>query len=55
MVNNEEISNLVKEKRSLYASKKRRCDRLIRHTLRHKGLTGKILEGTVEGRERKMR
>ena len=34
-VTNEEVLNLVKEKRSLYASIKRRCDRLIGHILRH--------------------
>ena len=28
-VTNEKVSNLVKEKRSLYASIKKRCDRLI--------------------------
>ena len=54
-VTNEEVSNLVKEKRILYANIKRRRDRLIRHILRHEGLTGIILEGTVEGRKRKGR
>ena len=52
---NEEVLNLVKEKRSLYASIKRRHDRLIGHTLRHEGLTGTILEGTLEGRKSKGR
>ena len=46
-VTNEKIVNLVKEKRSLYASIKRRRDRLIGHTLRHAGLEGIILEGIV--------
>ena len=32
---------------------KRRRDRLIGHTLRHEGLAGKILEGTVEKRKKK--
>ena len=30
-------------------------DRLIGHTLRHDGLAGTILEGTVEGRKKKGR
>ena len=52
---NEEVINLVKEKKSLYASIKRRCDRLIGHTLRHEELAGKFLEGTEEGSKRKGR
>ena len=35
LVTNEEVLNLVKEKRNLYASIKRCRDRLIGHTLRH--------------------
>ena len=50
---NEEALSLVKEKRSLYASIKKRRDRLIGHTLIHERLAGSILEGTVEGRKRK--
>ena len=45
----------MKEKSSLHASIKRRRDRLIEHTLRHKGLAGKIQEGIVKGRKRKGR
>ena len=52
-VTNEDVLNLVNEKRSLHASIKRLRDRLIVHTLRHEGLAGTILEGTVEGRIRK--
>ena len=52
---NEEVLNSVKEKRSLYASIKRRRDRLIGHTLGHEGRSGTILEGTIEGRKRKGR
>ena len=52
---NEEVFNLVKEKKSLYACIKRRCNKLIGHTLSHEGLTETILEGTVEGRKRKRR
>ena len=51
----EEVLNFVKEKRSLYASIKRRRDRLTGHILRHEGLAGTILEGTVEGRKKKGR
>ena len=54
-VTNEEVLNLVREKISLYVSIKRRRDGLIGHTLRHKGLAGKILESTVERRKRKGR
>ena len=50
---NEKVLNFVKEERSLYASIKRRRDRLIGQTLRHERLAGTILEGTVEGRRRK--
>ena len=39
----------------IYASIKRRRDRLIRHTLRHEGLAGTILEDILEGRKRKGR
>ena len=49
---NEEVLNLVKEKRSLYASMKRRRDRLIGHALRHEGLVKKILEGKGTQKER---
>ena len=52
---NEEVLNSVKEKRSLHAGIRRRRDRLIGHTLRHEGLAGTILEGTVEGHKRKGR
>ena len=52
---NEEVLTLVKEKKSLYARIKTRRDRLIGHTLRHEGLAGTILEGTVEGHIRKRR
>ena len=52
---NEEVLNLVKEKRSLYASIKSRRDRLIGQTLRHEGLAGTILGGTVEGCKSKRR
>ena len=45
----------MKKKRSLYASVKRRHERLIGHTLRHKGLAGTTLGGIVEGRKRKGR
>ena len=48
-VTNEEVLNLVKEKRNLYASIKRCRDRMIGHILRHEGLEGTLLEGTVEG------
>ena len=41
--------NLVKGKRNLNASIKRRRDRLIVNTLRHDGLAGTILERIVEG------
>ena len=54
-VTNEEVLNLVKEKSNLYASIKRRRDRLIGHSLRHEGLAGTILEGTVEGHNGKGR
>ena len=54
-VTNEEVFNSVKENRSLYSSKKMRRDRLIGHTLRHEGLAGTILEGTVAGHKRKER
>ena len=54
-VTNEEVLILVKEKRSLYANIKRRRDKLIGHILRHEGVAGKILEGTVEGYKRKGR
>ena len=53
MVTNEEVLNLVKEKRSSYASIKKRRDRLIGHTLRHERQAGTILVNTVEGRKRK--
>ena len=49
------VLNLVHEKISLYAIIKRHHNRLIRHTLRHEGLAGTILEGLVEGRKRKER
>ena len=55
IVTNEEVLNLVKEKRRLYASIKRRHDRFIGHEIRHEGLTGTISEDTVEGREGKGR
>ena len=55
MMTNEEVFNLVKGKRSLYASIKRRCDRLIGHALRYEVLAGRILGGIVEGRKRKGR
>ena len=45
----------MKEKRILYASIKRCCDRLIDHTFRHEGLARTILEGIVEGHNRKGR
>ena len=54
-VKNEEVLNLLKEKRSIYARIKRHHDRLIGHTLRHEGLAGTILVGIVEGRNRKGR
>ena len=54
-VTNEEVLNLVKEKRSLYASIKRRRGRLIGHTLRHEELVGIILEDTADRRKRKGR
>ena len=50
---NEEVLNLVKGKRRLYVGIKRRRDRLIGYTLRHEGMAGKILEGILEGRNRK--
>ena len=50
---NEEILKLVKEKKSLYVSIKRRRDTLIGHILRHEGLAGTLLKCTVEGRKRK--
>ena len=43
----------MEEKRSIYASIKRRRDRLIGYTLRHEGLAGTILESIVEERRRK--
>ena len=52
---NEEVLNLVTEEISLYSNIKRHLDRLIGHTLRHKGLVGTILEGTEEERKRKER
>ena len=51
---NEEILNLIEEKKSLYSSIKMHRNRLIRHTLRHKGPVGIILGGTV-GRKREGR
>ena len=45
----------MKEKRNLYASIKRCRDRMIGHILRHEGLEGTLLEGTVEGCKRKER
>ena len=42
-------------KRSLYASIKRRCDRLIEHTLRLVGLAATILVVTIEGYKKKRR
>ena len=57
-VTNEEVLNLVKEKRSLYASIKRRRDKLIGVTLGHEGLAGTILKDasrwTQEERETKI-
>ena len=41
-VTDEEVSNLVKEKRSLYSSNKRCRDRLIEYTLRQEGLVGTV-------------
>ena len=41
-VTNEEVLNLMKEKKSLYACIKKRYDRLIEHTLRLEGLAGTI-------------
>ena len=55
MVTSKEVSNLVKEKRSLCASIKRGRNRLIEHTFRHEGLAGTILYGTVEGGKGKRR
>ena len=54
-VKNKKVSNIVKEKRSLYSNIKRRPDRLVGRTLRHEGQVGTILGGTVEGRKRKGR
>ena len=50
---NEEVLNLMKEKRILYAIIKRHREKLIGDTLRHEGLSERILEGAVEGRKRK--
>ena len=50
-----EVLKLVKEKKSLYSNRKKRCYRLIGHKFTHKGPIGTVLEGTVEGRERKGR
>ena len=52
-VTNDTILNLVKEKRSLYVSIKRRRDRLIGDTIRHKGLAEIVLQGILEGRKKK--
>ena len=52
MVTNEEVLNLVKDMRNLYASIKRRRDRLIRHKFRNDGLAGTNLEGTVHGKNK---
>ena len=51
-VTNEKVSNLVKEKSSLYCNIKRPCNRFIGGTFWHEGLAGTILEGTVEIRKR---
>ena len=45
-VKNKEFLNFINQKRSLYASIKRRRGKLIGHTLRHERLAGKILGGT---------
>ena len=42
-VTNKEVSNLVKEKKSLYATIKGCHYRLIGHTFRHEGLARTIL------------
>ena len=52
-VTNEKVLNVVKKKISLYASIKRRRDKIIGHIVRYEGLTGTVLECTVEGRKRK--
>ena len=52
---NEEVLNLVKEKRNLRSNIKMCRNRLIGHALRLEGLMGTISEGTVEGRKMKGR
>ena len=52
---NEEVLNLAKEMKSLYASIKRCRNILIGYTLRHEGLARIFPESTVEGRKRKGR